>query len=245
MRLLLACCLLCGLAVAGISIDAQREANPNTGCQARSSDGDLTVFIPAGADTGSFAVMTVYLDAGAASTPTDWTPVSGNPFDDGTEQMYIFWRFLPEAASNPVTTISGLSGVAGGSIFTLNGVDPDTPIEVVGEDSTATSTVCYGWSINTSTDSAWAVIVCGWGDNGVPTFTKFGGSTTGCFNITAGGSSVGNDMAVSVGGKQFDAAGATGEGSMSMSNVPWVTVVLSIKPAAAAATTVAPGFFFR
>jgi len=250
MRLLFCLCLACGLVVAGISEGVHGEANPNVGMDGTAADGDLTVTTPAGWSDGQLGILLLYLDAGDGSTPTGWTEVSGSPFGSGTAKMCIFRKFLDIATdSTAVTTISGLSGAAGGTIFTFNGADGTTPVEAVGQDSSMTSgATAYGYSVNTVTDSAWALICCGWGDNGVAAAAKFDGSTDGVTDYAAGGSSVGDDVGYGVGYKPFNTAGATGVGQMAApggGNDPWVGVVLVVKPAAAAATTIAPGFFFR
>ena len=198
-----------------------------------SGDGTLTTPLPTSWAAGQLAILVIYLDQGTASTPTNWTSISGNPFGSGTEKLYIFRRFLQAGDADPASTISGsgtnLSSV--GAIATYNSVDTTTPIEVIGTASAGTGTPMTAGGITTLTNGAWALGCCGRGDNESSSGQTFNSSATGVAERFDSGTSAGNDSQVSLYDKAIATAGATGDGSSTTSATdPWVSVIIALKP---------------
>ena len=88
---LLAVCLACGLAVAGISEGVHGEANPNTGMDGIDADGNLSVTTPAGWTDGLLGVLLLFLDSGDGSTPTGWTDIAANALGLIAAGMVLRW----------------------------------------------------------------------------------------------------------------------------------------------------------
>jgi hypothetical protein len=178
----------------------------------------------------------LYSDQGQGSTPAGWDQVSGSPWGSSTPKLQAFYRFLQAGDSNPVTTISGsgtnISHCA--AIATFNGVNSTTPIEVVGAASAGTGTPMTAASIDTLTNLAWALGLCGRGDNESASGQSFGGSTTGVTERFDSGTSAGADSQVSLYSKEISPAGATGQGSaVTSATDPWVSVIIALKPGGA------------
>lgn len=167
-----------------------------------SSNGTLSMALPTSWAADQFALMAIYLDQGTASTPTDWTPVSGNPFGSGTTKQYLFWKFLVTGETDPVlSTIagSGTNLVNVGNIWTYNNVDRELPIEVLSANVTGTGTPATALSITTLTRDAWVVFIVGRGDNdNTWTTLTLGGSGTGIVSRFIAGSSAGSDGEIGV-----------------------------------------------
>lgn len=218
---------------AGISFGVATTKGTTAGF-GRTGNGNITATLPTGWSAGQLAILVLYSDQGSGSTPTDWTQVSGSPWGSSTPKLQAFYRFLQSGDSNPVTTISGsatnMSHVA--AIATYNDVNTSTPIEVVGTASAGTGTPMTAGSIDTLTDGAWVLGLCGRGDNENASGQTFGGSATGVAERFDSGTSSGNDSQVSLYDKTIASYGATGNGSATTSTTdPWVSVLIALKPA--------------
>lgn len=208
-------------------------ASATTGAPGRTGDGDITCTLPTSWAIGDFAVMVVYNDDGDASTPTNWTEITGSPFGADTPKMCIFTKFLANGESDPVTTISGSgSGVSHvAAIATYKGVDLTTPVEVIGTATSGTGTPMTAGTINTLTNNAWAVCLSGRGDNENSGSQTFGGSATGVTERFDSGTNQGGDSQVSLYDKEISSYGATGDGSSTTSVTdPFISVIIALKP---------------
>jgi len=204
-----------------------------TSATGRTGNGSLTPYLPEGWKIGQFAILLLYSDQGGGSVPTGWTEVTGSPWGTDTPKLQAFYRFLQLGDSNPVSTISGsdadMSHVA--MIATYNNVDLNTPIEVIGTASVGTGSPMTAGSINTLTDGAWAVCLCGRGDNESASTQTFGGSATGVTERFDHGTSQGNDSQISLYDKEIASLGATGDGSANTASAdPWISVIIALKP---------------
>jgi hypothetical protein len=184
------------------------------------------------------------MDAGTAAITTPasgWSVVSGAPWGSATPKLTCFYRFLQAGDGNPVITISGSSGTleSVAAAATFNGVDTSTPIEAVGTASAGTGTPITAGTINTLTDGAWALGLCGRGDNETFSTETFGGSATGVVEqLDAGEAAGGDDGQVCIYSKPIASYGATGNGSAASSSTdPWVSVLIALKPAVAPTVT--------
>lgn len=193
-------------------------------------DGNLTCTFPSSYTpvAGHFALMIVYLDQGAASTPTNWSAVTGSPFGGGTEKLAIFYKVLAGGESDPVTTISGsttgASNVCNMAIYTGVG-----SIGTVGTASNGTGTPMTAGGITTSTDGSIIVFAAGRGDNENASSQTINSSATGVTERLDGGTAAGNDSQVSMADKTITTAGATGDGSSTTSATdPWVAVIIEL-----------------
>ncbi len=205
----------------------------------RNNNGDLTITLPTGWAAGQLAIIVLYSDQGGGSVPVNWTQITGSPWGSATPKLQAFYRFLQAGDANPVTTISGSSATSShvAAIATYNGVDITTPIEAIGTASAGTGTPMTAGSITTLTGGAWALGLCGRGDNEVAGSQTFNGSATGVTERFDSGTAAGRDSQVSLYDKQIASAGATGNGSSATSATdPWVSVIIALKPAAAQAT---------
>lgn len=204
-------------------------------------NGNLTVPLPASWAVGQLAILLVWNEAGTASTPTNWTQITGSPW--GTSQtLHAFYKFLATSEPNPTTTISGDSTTTShcGAIMTFNNVDPSTPVEVVGTAGTGTGTPMIAPTISTLTDGAWAVGLCGRGDNELSSAQTFGDSATGVTERLDAGTNVDDDSQVSAYSKEITSYGDVGHGDAT-TNVtdPYVTVIVALKPLVASPTAAA------
>lgn len=211
------------------------EDATTTAAPGRSNNGDLTVTFPQGYTpiTGQFALFPVYLDQGDASTPTNWTEVTGSPFGTGTEKLCVFYRVLVAGDSAPVTTISGsgVNLVASAGMVVYGGVDTTTPIDGVGSGNQGTGTPMTATGFDPTTDNAVVLHICGRGDNETAGNQSFGGSTTGVTERLDAGTNAGNDGQVSIADKLI-ATGASGDASSDTSATdPWVSVIIALRPA--------------
>lgn len=177
---------------------------PATGINAASggSTGDSTLAsaLPASWAVDQFAILAIWLDQGAASTPTNWNPAPGNPYGSGTTKLYLFWKFLVTGETTPVnSTITGSVALASnvGVIRTYSGVDRELPIEVYSAAVTGAGSPATALSVITLSSDAWVVFICGRGDNdNTWTTLTIGGSATGVVSRGISGSSAGNDSEV-------------------------------------------------
>ena len=202
----------------------------------RGGDGTVTVTLPTSWAVGQLAILLVYLDQGACSvtTPaTGWTEVSGSPWGSATPKLRAFYRFLQSGDVDPIITVTGSSGTlqTTAAIATFVGVDTSTPVEVVGAASAGTGTPMTAAEITTLTAYAWALGLCGRGDNETSSGQSFGGSTTGVTERLDAGNGVGDDAQVSIYSKEITSPGATGAGSAATSVTdPWVSVIIALRP---------------
>jgi hypothetical protein len=217
-----------------ITFGVATAAGTNTGA-GLSGSGDLTIPLPTSWAAEQLAIIVLYLDGGTASTPTGWTIVSGAPWGSATPKLYAFTRFLQAGDSNPITTISSSGTLCSvGAIVTYNGVNTTTPVEVVGAASAGTGTPMTAAEITTLTAAAFALGLCGRGDNEVAGSQTFGGSATGVTERLDSGTLTGDDAEVSLYDKEIASPGATGAGSATTSATdPWVSVIIALKPAPA------------
>lgn len=226
------------VATTGIVLGVATASGTDVAGTGRTGDGDLTLSLPTNWQPGQLAILLLYSDQGSGSQPTDWTQATGSPWGSGTPKLQAFYRFLQGGDANPTTTISG-SGVNVshvGAIATFGGVDPTTPIEAVGAASDGTGTPMTAAEITTLTAGAWALGLCGRGDNETTASQTFGGSGTGVSEIFDTGTSSGNDSQVSLYAKTITSPGLTGAGSATTSVTdPWVSVLLAIRAAAPSA----------
>jgi hypothetical protein len=213
-----------------------QTANTTTAADGRSSNGDFTINLPANWVAGQLAILLIYNDQGtcAEKTTTAWTQITGSPFGSNPT-LQIFRRFLQVGDTTWTFTVSNsgtnLSTCAG--IMTFGGVHATTPIEVIGSASTGTGSPMTAGSINTLTNGAWAVGLCGRGDNETTDNQSFGASTTGVTERLDAGTNAGNDSQVSAYSKEIALAGATGDGSADTSATdPWLSVIIALKPVA-------------
>lgn len=179
---------------------------------------------------GDLAVMILYLDQGSATTPTNWSVVSGAPFGAGTEKLYIFYKKLAGGESSPQTTISGsavnLANCAQIAIYKGGNIG------TVGTGSNGTGTPMTATAITTTQNNAWVLFCCGRGDNENASGQTFNASATGVTERLDGGSAAGNDAQVSMADKFFATSGtSSGAGSSTTSATdPWVGVMVEIIP---------------
>ena len=200
----------------------------------RTSNGALTIPIPAGWTEGQFALILLYNDQGSGSVPTGWTQITGSPWGTDTPKLQAFYRFLLTGDTNPVTTISGsavnMSHCA--AMATFNNVDLITPIQVVGTPSVGTGTPMTAGSITTLKNGAWVLGLCGRGDDENSSAQSLGGSTVGVTERFDSGTGEGNDSQVSLYSKEIAALGASGAGSATTSITdPWVSVLIALEVA--------------
>jgi len=201
----------------------------------RGGDGTLTITLPTDWRVDHFAILLVYLDQGTCSVTTPasgWTEVSGSPWGSATPKLRAFYRFLQSGDVDPIITVAGSSGTlaTGAAIATFVGVCRSTPIEVVGTASAGTGTPMTAAEITTLTNKAWALGLCGRGDNEAASAQSFGGSATGVTERLDAGSSGGDDSQVSMYSKEITTKGATGAGSATTSVTdPWVSVIIALR----------------
>lgn len=196
-------------------------------------NGTLTCTFPSGYTpvAGHFALMIVYLDQGAASTPTDWSAVTGSPFGAGTEKLAIFYKVLVGGESDPQTTISGsalnASNCANMAIYTGVG-----SIGAIGTASNGTGTPMTAGAITTTANNSIVCFCCGRGDNENSSGQTFGGSSTGVNERLDGGTAAGNDAQVSMADKTIATSGSSsGSGSATTSATdPYVGVQIELVP---------------
>ena len=201
-----------------------------------SGNGDLTVTLPTSWEAGQVCVVVIYMDgaSAAASTPSGWAAVSGSPFGGSSNRLAIFTRTLQGGDSNPTFTISnsGGDGVNCGAAMTFNGVS-GTPVEAVGTASEGTGSPMTAGATTTVSNGAWALGVCGRGDNEAASNQSFGGSTTGVTERLDAGTNVGSDAEVSAYSKEITTGGSTTGAGSADTNItdPWVSVIIVLKPA--------------
>lgn len=199
----------------------------------RTGNGDISVTLPTNWAVGDYAVMWVYNDQGDASTPTDWSEISGSPFGAGTEKMCVFTKFLVSGEATPTTTISGsgtnISHCA--TILTYRGVSTSSPLNVIGTASNGTGTPMTAGGVTTTVNGCVAIQLCGRGDNETASNQSFNASTTGVTERVDQGTSAGSDSQNSAADKWITSAGATGNASSDTSITdPWVSVVIALAP---------------
>lgn len=204
-----------------------------TSAQGRTGNGTFTVTLPTGWAIGQLAIIVLYSDQGSGSISAGWDEITGSPWGSNTPKLQAFTRVLQSGDTAPTITISGsgtnIAHCAG--MMTFNDVDPTTPVDVIGTASVGSGTPMTAGAINTAVDGAWAVGLCGRGDNENASGQSFGGSTTGVTERLDAGSSQGNDSQVSAYSKEITTAGTTGDGSATTSATdPWVSVLISLKP---------------
>ena len=213
----------------------------------RGGNGTFTVTLPTSWAAGQLCIILCYLDQGTATitTPaTGWSVVSGAPWGSATPKLTAFYRFLVGGDGNPIITVAGSTGTlqAAAAAMTFNGVNTVTPIEVVGSASVGTGTPMTAGQINTLTNGAWVIGLCGRGDNETSSGQSFGGSTTGVTERLDAGNGVGDDGQVSAYSKEIASYGATGNGSATTSATdPWVSVLIALKPSVNTSLTVSEG----
>ncbi len=210
----------------------------NTAAPGRTGNGPLTATLPANWVPGDLAIIILYSDQGSGSVPSTWHEITGSPFGAGTEKLQIFWKFLGETESDPVTTISGsgtnISHCA--NVVTYSGVNPTTPISVIGTPSNGTGTPMTAGAITTTSGDQMVLGCCGRGDNEDASGQTFGGSATGVSEQLDGGTNAGNDSQVSMYEKLIAVSGtSSGNGSADTSATdPWVSVLIALKAAPSA-----------
>ena len=195
-------------------------------------NGDLTTTLPTSWAAGQVAFLAIYTDQGDASTPTNWSEVTGSPFGTATPKLCIFYKVLWSADVNPVSTISGSTGTLAslGAIVTYNNVDTVNIFDIVGNDSAGTGANVRTYSITTTYDSSWVVTFMGRGDNEATGSQTYGGSGTDVNERTDHGDNAGDDAELCVWDKPMLADGATGESAGTTSATdPWVAVSIGIR----------------
>jgi len=201
----------------------------------RGGDGTVTVTLPTSWAVEHFALMLVYLDQGACSVTTPasgWTEVSGSPWGSATPKLRAFYRFLESGDVSPIITVTGSSGTLQtvAAIATFVGVCCSTPVEVVGTATAGTGTPMTAGQITTLTSDAWAIGLCGRGDNETSSGQTFGGSSTGVTERLDAGEGTGDDAQVSMYSKEIASPGATGNGSATTSVTdPYVSVIIALR----------------
>lgn len=197
----------------------------------RTGDGTLTCTFPSGytPTAGHFALMIVYNDQGAASTPTNWSSVTGNPFGAGTEKLYLFTKVLAGGESDPQTTISGsalnASHCANMAIYTGVG-----SVGAIGTASNGTGTPMTANGVTTTANNSIVCACSGRGDNENAGSQTFGGSSTGVNERLDGGTAAGNDSQVSMADITVATSGSSSGNASSTTSAtdPWVSVCIEL-----------------
>jgi hypothetical protein len=201
----------------------------------RTGNGDIVATLPTGWAVGNVAVMIVYNDQGDASTPTNWTEITGSPFGAGTEKMCVFVKTLWTGNPSATTTISGsgtnIAHQAG--ILVYANVDTTTPISVIGTVSNGTGTPVTAGAITTTSAGQVVIGLLGRGDNDAAQFSSetFNASGTGVAERMDVVTAAGNDANVGAYDKTIATTStSSGNGSATAAVTdPWVSVIIGLK----------------
>jgi hypothetical protein len=183
---------------------------------------------------------TIRGSAGTIATPSGWTAVTGNPFQNATSvsRMYLFYRVRAAGDAGSVSfTVTG--GVTNNTLlaqaYYFGGVDPASPIEVnpVQTDQAASATV-VGPLTGVTTLAANALAVAFWhrADDAGTFSTASSGWTHNSATNAVVVSTLGNDAAMGMATKRVATAGASGTYTLDIaggSSFAGMGVVLSLK----------------
>lgn len=202
-------------------------------------NGSYNVIIPAGCAAGQTAVCAVYSDSGTIAGSSDWTQLTGSPWGAGAlPRVAIFIKVLTAALDTCVITIAGTaSGSASvGGVAVYSGVDPTTPVEVIGAGSRGTGTPMTATSIDLLSTNSLVIGVAGRGDNEACASESIGAVVaTERFDC---GTNEGDDAMMNLYDRVVASAAASGAGTSATSETdPWVSVLIALKPYVAAVNT--------
>ncbi len=186
---------------------------------------------------------TIRGSAGTLATPSGWTAVTGNPFQNtgsNVNRMYLFYRVRQAADANSVSFV-----VSGGATnntllaqaYNFGGVDDTTPIEVAAvktDSGAATSATLAGPLTGLTSLNNDALAVAFWhrADDAGTFSTASSGWVHASFTNAVVASALGTDASMGMASKRLASAGASGTYQVNVAAgaaAAWLGVVLIVK----------------
>jgi len=219
------------LALAALPVmraSAATIAQVGTATSASSTGSSITISKPSGVAAGNIMIANIALycqgggnscNAFPATSLSGWTQITAQPGGNGRSYAAVLYKVAGASEGSSYTfLLSGNASTAEGAIVAFSGLDPTTPVDVVGtmSVSSGTSASVSAASITTLTTNA-AVIMFGQSTHAGPTWsgwttaTSPGALTEIYDNQSSGGASVGAAWALK------PTTGATGAGSATLS----------------------------
>lgn len=192
----------------------------------------FNVIVPAGCAAGQLAVVLAYSDSGTIAGSADFTQATGSPWGTGAlPRVALYYKILTAAVDTCAITITGTATGSSsvGAVAVYSGIDPTTPVEVIGSGSIGTGTPMTALTINTASANSWALGLAGRGDNEACANESIGGIVA--TERLECGTNAGDDALVNLYDLAQGAAAATGAGKSATSVTdPWVSLLIAIKP---------------
>lgn len=237
MRRLLLALLLASTSWAAIAYVAGTTASL-TVAPGRSGNGTFDIIVPAGCAAGQTAIAICYSDSGTIAGSVDWTQATGSPWGLGAlPRLALFYKVLTAALDTCVITIGGTAAgsASAGAVAVYSGVDPTTPVEVIGSGSIGTGTPMTALSINMGSANSWALGLCGRGDNEACANESIGGIVA--TERWDCGTNEGDDAMVNLYDRAISLAASGAGTSATSATDPWVSVLIALKPYVSAIDT--------